>query len=122
MSLQSLYSITDIKKDATTFEAKISFDPGHEIFEGHFPGQAVVPGVCLIRIVKDVAANVVQKELELKIGNNIKFLKIIDPRLNTEVLLKGSYSYVTDTRLSISASLSESEAVFVKYKGIFQVS
>ena len=34
--------------DATHYAGTFSFDPGHPIFQGHFPGFPVVPGVLLI--------------------------------------------------------------------------
>ena len=33
-------------------------DPAREIFKGHFPGQPVAPGVCLLGLVKEALAAV----------------------------------------------------------------
>ncbi|MCK4569170.1 MAG: 3-hydroxylacyl-ACP dehydratase, partial [Bacteroidales bacterium] len=80
MSLQSLYTISEFNVKGNEFSAIITFDPSHEIFSGHFPEQPIVPGVCLIHIIKDIAIRIAEHEVVLSNGSNIKFLSVIDPR------------------------------------------
>ena len=122
MSLQSLYTIIHQSAGETEYESQIIFDPAHEIFAGHFPGQPVVPGVCLIRIVKDMAGFISGKNVLMKLGSNIKFLHIIDPRQHAEVFLKGSFHYTDGDTLIVSASIFKRETVFLKFKGTFELS
>ncbi|MEU1013581.1 hypothetical protein [Streptomyces sp. NPDC005890] len=35
-------------RDGSTVTAQATVDPAHEVFAGHYPGFAVLPGVCLI--------------------------------------------------------------------------
>lgn len=46
-----------------TFEGTVSFDPGFRGFEGHFPGRPIVPGVCLIELVRVFAEVVLKRKL-----------------------------------------------------------
>ena len=121
MDLQDLFTISNqsIRKDE--FDAVIRFDPDHDIFKGHFPGQPVVPGVCLIHIVKEVAGIIAKREVLLKDGNNIKFLNMIDPREHPEVLFNGSFSFTEDNMLLFKASISLDTRIFFKFKGIFEL-
>jgi len=122
MSPQSLYTFSNQTIGEAEFEASIIFDHTHEIFNGHFPEQPVVPGVCLIRIVKDMAGFITGGNVVFKHGSNIKFLNIIDPNQHTEVFLKGSFLYTNENKLVIKASLSKTEVVFFKFKGTFELS
>jgi 3-hydroxyacyl-[acyl-carrier-protein] dehydratase len=122
MSLQSLYTISKQVIGEAGFEARITFDPAHEIFKGHFPGQSIVPGVCLISIVKNMAGFIAKKDLVLKLGNNIKFLNIVDPKEHPDVSLSGSFSYLEDGNLKITASICQESLVFFKFKGTYQIS
>ncbi len=121
MDLQSLFTIGNQNIAEDEFNALITFDPGHDIFKGHFPGQPVVPGVCLIHIVKEVAGIIAQREVLLKDGNNIKFLNMIDPRKHPEVLFNGSFSFTEDNMLLFKASISLDTRIFFKFKGIFEL-
>jgi len=122
MSLKSLYSISELNINENEFSARITFDPSHEIFSGHFPDQSVVPGVCLIHIVKEIAINIAGREVLLSNGSNIKFLKVINPRENLVVSIMGSYSMNENHRLSLNANILKEAIVFFKFKGTFKTS
>ena len=122
MSLQSLYTITDFIVKEGKFSAIITFDPSHEIFLGHFPDQPIVPGVCLIHIVKEIANNIAGREVVMSNGKNIKFLNVIDPGGNKDVNIKGTFLFKQEDTLSLSASLTKETVVFFKFKGTFKTS
>ena len=119
MSLQSLYIIRDFNEAEGEFSAIIAFNPAHEIFSGHFPDQPIVPGVCLIHIIKEIAHIISDKELLLTEGRNIKFLHVIDPQEHPEVKIAGSHKSDESEILTINASLIKDELVFFKFKGHF---
>ena len=119
MNLQSLYTISDFTVKEGEFSAIITFDPSHEIFSGHFPDQPIVPGVCLIHIVKEIAIKIAGREVLMSNGRNIKFLNVIDPRENMFVSLTGSFSLNENHELSLSANILKETIVFFKFKGIF---
>ncbi|MDF0718977.1 3-hydroxyacyl-ACP dehydratase [Kaistella sp. PBT33-4] len=62
-----------------TYSAMITLDPAHQIFSGHFPGNPVAPGVCMMQIVKDVTERILERKLFLTSANNVKFMAIINP-------------------------------------------
>ncbi|MBS1614999.1 MAG: 3-hydroxyacyl-ACP dehydratase [Bacteroidetes bacterium] len=57
----------------------MSFDIQHRIFEGHFPGHPIVPGVCTLAIVKEALESALGKNLMLHESSVIKFLGLIHP-------------------------------------------
>jgi len=120
MKLESLFTINEFETDQEEFSATITFDPSHEIFKGHFPGQSVVPGVCLIHITKEIAGLITGKKMQFEKSSNIKFLHIINPDDNPEVNLKGSYSKCETGELKVAAVVSDDNSVFFKFKGQFE--
>lgn len=54
----------------------------HPIFEGHFPGMPVTPGVCLVQMVKEVVGVILEKKLMMTKADNIKFMAIVNPLEN----------------------------------------
>jgi 3-hydroxyacyl-[acyl-carrier-protein] dehydratase len=59
--------------------ANISLNKDHDIFKGHFPGNPVTPGVCMMQIVKELTEEFTNKKLFLKSASNVKFMAIINP-------------------------------------------
>lgn len=53
MLLENFYKIIHIKeREDGKQEIEIELNPGHVLYQGHFPGQPVVPGVCTLQIIK----------------------------------------------------------------------
>ena len=49
------------------------------IFQAHFPGEPITPGVCIIQIAKELLEDYVQKCYTIKTIKNVKFLNVISP-------------------------------------------
>lgn len=114
-----LYGISNLKTEGNDFSASILFDENHKIFKGHFPGQPVVPGVCLIHIVKEAFTLIAGKEMLLTKGSNIKFLHVVDPNANAEVQIKGTFISGSDRNIKVSASIFNDNIIFCKFTGLF---
>ncbi len=119
MFLNNFYKISDIHISDDSVNAVISFNTDHAIFKGHFPGQPIVPGVCLIHILKGTMSTYKKRDLLLTEGSNIKFLNIIDPRENPTVILKCKYS-IDNNMLLVSAEIYHEDELFFKFKGKFK--
>lgn len=106
-----------------TFEdelsAHIQLNPDHDIFYGHFPGQPVVPGVCMLQMVKEVLEKALGHQFFLRKASNIKFLTFIDPQQHSHIqLFLKILSH--EKEMKVRASLYEKEQVFFKFSGSFE--
>lgn len=82
-----LYTVLSFKSSNGEVIATIKLHKEHEIFKGHFPGNPVMPGVCMIQIIKELTEKAVEKELFLAQSSNIKFMAIINPEKNDTLVL-----------------------------------
>ena len=87
MLVTGLYTILEFEQQEDMLVAKIKLDKEHRIFKGHFPGNPVMPGVCMIQIIKELTEKAVGKELFLAQSSNIKFMAIINPEKNDVLTL-----------------------------------
>ncbi len=117
--MTQLYHISNIRRLEDQFSAGIRFDATHPVFEGHFPGQPIVPGVCLVAIVKEVVEQVLETNVELQHGHSIKFLKVIDPREHAEVEISARGKHSDEGAFIVNAGISAGESVFFKFRGTF---
>ena len=117
--LKNFYSILDLNTNGTHVDAKILLNVQHEIYKGHFPEVPVVPGVCQMQVVKEVLSDVLKKELTLIAADNMKFMAVINPEINSELLVTIDYKYTVENFVRITASIHHSGVVFFKYSGNF---
>ena len=54
-------------------------DEKHLIYQAHFPGEPVTPGVCIIQMAKELLEDYLQHDFEIKQVKNVKFLSVISP-------------------------------------------
>ena len=88
MLIEGLYKVNKITHNDSEIEALISLNPKHDIFKGHFPGNPIMPGVCMMQVIKELIEEVLKVELFLQTSTNIKFMAKINPELNPDLLLK----------------------------------
>src|SRR5690606_34915961 len=117
MLIEGLYKITANEKTAEGISAAVLLNKDHAIFKGHFPGNPVMPGVCMIQIIKELTEEATGKNLFLAVSSNIKFMAIINPEKkldfqlaiditqeNGEVKVKHSASFGGAVALQLSAT------------------
>ena len=117
MLIEDLYKVTATEKSAEGILAKVHLNKNHAIFKGHFPGNPVMPGVCMIQIIKELTEEATGKNLFLTVSSNIKFMAIINPENNPdlqiaidiaeengEVKVKNTTSFEDTVALKLSAT------------------
>ncbi|WP_298474468.1 3-hydroxyacyl-ACP dehydratase [uncultured Maribacter sp.] len=87
MLIEGLYTIEDFVTDDNTINATIKIYKEHDVFKGHFPNNPVMPGVCMIQIIKELTEKATEKQLFLSVSSNIKFMAIINPEKNDTLQL-----------------------------------
>ena len=110
-----------IQKDSTpgVVKAKISINKEHRIFQGHFPGLPVVPGVCMLQMVREIMEVHLDRSLDIAASDNMKFLSVINPDQNVEVDASIHYTDADDN-VSINATLFAGTTTFFKLKATLQ--
>ncbi|MEP7255742.1 MAG: 3-hydroxyacyl-ACP dehydratase [Ferruginibacter sp.] len=119
MLLNDFFTIIDTESSGSEIWAALSIDANHKIFEGHFPNQPVVPGVCMMQMVKEIIEKVIGKPTNLVKAAEMKFLAIIDPQVNNRIQATISYAIDEDGQIKVTCSLYKDELVHFKFRGVF---
>ncbi|MFT5920007.1 MAG: 3-hydroxyacyl-[acyl-carrier-protein] dehydratase [Granulosicoccus sp.] len=69
------------------FQADVSLNPDHPVYQGHFPNQPVAPGVLLMDMCRTVAETALSREVRIGSARSIKFVKVVDPTKLQELTL-----------------------------------
>ena len=64
---------------------RAEIDPNNHIFNGHFPDQPVVPGVCTLGMIKECVSDTLSKKIIFTEVKECKFLAAILPSMHSIV-------------------------------------
>lgn len=118
----NFYTILDSQQTEQTFAALLALNAAHPIFEGHFPGQPVVPGVCMMQTIQELLEKGLQRKVLLQKATNMKFLVMINPVLQPQVNTELQYTLQEDGTVRASAVIKSENTVFMKFQGTFKLS
>ena len=103
MLLKDFYTLDSIENtDVNRYSATITLNKDHDIFKGHFPGNPVTPGVCMMQIIKEITESILNTTLTMVSTSNVKFMALINPEVNA--------------KLTLDLEISENEASEIKVK------
>jgi len=122
MILNNFYHIQQQSKTADGLQASITINPEHKIFEGHFPGQPVVPGVCMIQIVKEFLEQSTLEKLIMTEATQVKFLNIIVPNKEELIELNLKWKLADPKIWIVQATLAGKSGICFKLNGEFRKS
>ena len=101
--------------------AVIEFNPSHKIFDGHFPGQPVVPGVCMMQAIKEIVETARGASFFLQKADFVKFLSVIVPKKNDPIHAEIKYADKDGDLLNFEARLFKEDVIYLKFKGELKI-
>ncbi|WP_341900318.1 hypothetical protein [Fluviicola taffensis] len=116
----TFYKLNSLKFEDNVLEAAISIDAKHPIYEGHFPGNPVTPGVVQLELVKEILGTHFNKTIQLKTLATSKFLAVLNPVTTPEATFKMTVAEQEDQSLKVAGQLSNSEGICLKFSGIYE--
>ena len=114
MLVDRFYTVEFFENSSAGFVCGVIFPAGHEIYQGHFPGQPVVPGVLQIQTVRELTEKAVGRVMFINEVVSAKYLRMIVPGvsvLRVEAVLKGE-----SDAISLTAVIKDAESVYSKLK------
>ena len=102
MLLKDFYNIKSIdKKDDYNYVVNIFINEKHEVFKGHFPGNPIMPGVCMMQIIKELTEQITGVTLVMKSLSNVKFMALINPEVTPELRLELDIATTEDNLIKV---------------------
>ena len=122
MVLENFYEITskEANEDNSFFNIQIEVNSLHPIFKGHFPDNPVMPGVCMLQIIKEITEEIVDSKLFMQKCVNVKFLALINPEINSVLQLKLNVSKVEGI-VKVKSTTSFEDTLALKMSAEYQI-
>lgn len=120
MLLKEFYQIKSFEKtEGQKYVAYIVINKDHDVFKGHFPGNPVTPGVCMMQIIKELTQQAVNAPLMMKSASNIKFMALINPEINPELKLELEITEAEDASVKVKNTTYFEDTTALKLSCIY---
>ena len=121
MVLKDFYKILSEEKTADSkYSITILVNEKHEIFKGHFPGNPIMPGVCMIQIIKELTEKITESTLMIQTLANVKFMALINPEKNPELRLELDITTTEDNLVKVKNTTYFNETVALKLSNVYK--
>jgi 3-hydroxyacyl-[acyl-carrier-protein] dehydratase len=117
MLLNDLFTYSELEESSVSLlKFKIEISVNHAVFDGHFPGNPVMPGVCQMEIVKEVMCSYFKKELVYNSVSDMKFINMWLPNEAKHVFLDISTDTI-ENGFKLKASIYSDTKTYFKLRG-----
>lgn len=117
MLLNKLYTYEQLESELpSTLRFKVNINAGHEIFEGHFPGNPITPGVCQMEMVKEILSDHLSEDLFFNSISDVKFISMWEPK-ESELVFMDITLKITEDIYKINAKIYGDSVIYFKLRG-----
>ena len=121
MVLKDFYKILSEEKISDSkYSITILVNEKHEVFKGHFPGNPIMPGVCMIQIIKELTEKITNETLMIQTLANVKFMALINPETNPELRLELDITMTEDNLVKVKNTTYFNETVALKLSNVYK--
>jgi 3-hydroxyacyl-[acyl-carrier-protein] dehydratase len=113
--LNDLYNIQSITESENQVQVEVLLQADHTIFKGHFPGQPVLPGVCMMEMITEIMEEHLKKSFRISSAPLIKFLLMIDPRKDPLIYFEIIYQTLPGTTTA-NGKIYSGLQIFMKFQ------
>jgi 3-hydroxyacyl-[acyl-carrier-protein] dehydratase len=123
MLLKDFYKVEKLEKiNEGKYTAIVFLNKEHDIFKGHFPGNPVTPGVCMMQIIKELTQEILGSSLIMTSSSNVKFMALINPEKNPTLKLDLDILGDLTTEIKVKNTTSFDETVALKLTNVYKKS
>ncbi len=120
MLLPNLYQVLEKKViDTDAVSVTVAVNKNHCVFEGHFPNDPVMPGVCMLQIIKELSEEHLEASLFLQKTSNVKFTAVMNPEIQSNLTVNLSFLREKDSIKIKNTSTFPDGTVVLKCNAIF---
>src|SRR6478609_8247699 len=105
MLLDNFFYIIELRAEENRLKILLRIDRHHKIFNGHFPSIPIVPGVCMMEMIREIMEKQMDRKLMISAADNVKFLSVINPVENPEVQGDIEFGELDGGQVKINATL-----------------
>lgn len=120
MRLTEGFFIIELTHDIEgAYEVVLLTNPAHPIYQAHFPGSPITPGVCLIQAAGELLENKLGRKLYLQSIKNVKFLLVLVPEEGKKIKYVFSNIVEDENGVKTQVLINDDTTVYAKISLVF---
>ena len=96
---------------------RVAILPDCNVYEGHFPGDPVCPGVCNIETIKECTMVLLNLPLRISTIKQCRLTAIATPTVCPEVTVMVNATEKGDGTYTVQAAIADEKQTYMLYKG-----
>ena len=121
MLLNNFYKVLSLEKtDSHKHLAVVLINEKHDVFKGHFPGNPIMPGVCMMQIIKELTEQITKSSLIMQTLTYVKFMALINPDVTPELRLELDITTTEDNLVKVKNATFFNETVALKLSSVYK--
>lgn len=117
MLLTNFYTIHHIEQIGEhVWSTRLELNANHQLYEGHFPKAPVLPGVCMLQLIKESCETISGQPLTYTAIKSCKFLAMINPMETTALQLTIKLIQEPGEPIAITVEGTTLQQPFIKLK------
>lgn len=110
------YRIVKMEGGGLSAIFKVDILPDCTVYEGHFPGKPICPGVCNIETIKECASHLLDKPLTINTIKQCRLTAIASPKVCPQVSISVNVTQNGDT-YAVIAKIYDDRQSYMDFKG-----
>ena len=121
--INSLYRISKSEVNTSGFECEIVLNPDHEVYQAHFPGYPVTPGVVQLQIVEELIEQLQGLDLSLSKVSQCKFVHTVNPLENELIRVRVEMKdrSINQAQLGVRVTITSASGIHMEARVEYQV-
>ncbi|MDW8849581.1 3-hydroxyacyl-ACP dehydratase [Flavobacterium sp. MMLR14_040] len=121
MVLKDFYKVLSEEKTTDSkYTITILVNGKHDVFKGHFPGNPIMPGVCMIQIIKELTEKITESTLMIQTLSNVKFMALINPEATPELRLELDIVTTEDDLVKVKNTTYFNDTIALKLSNVYK--
>lgn len=97
----------------------IEIKKDHSIFDGHFPGNPVTPGVVQMELIKELLGEITGAKMKMISMSNCKFLAILNPENDAQVDVQLKITRGEAEEWKVNATILNPANTYLKMSAVY---
>jgi len=121
MLLKDFYKIISLENTADSkYLVTLLINEKHEVFRGHFPENPIMPGVCMMQIIKELTEQITESSLFMQSLSNVKFMALINPFNTPELRLELDVTTTAENLVKVKNITYFDETLALKLSSVYK--
>jgi 3-hydroxyacyl-[acyl-carrier-protein] dehydratase len=116
--IDNLFDINPIQQIEDKLITEVTINASNSIFDGHFPGNPVTPGVIQIQLAKEVLEKYYDRTINLDSIARCKFLAVLNPVESPTITVEITVKEIDNT-LKINAVGKDDSTSYFKFSAVY---